>query len=61
VSPAVGRVRRTNGDERACHLREQEADAGEYEVTSEEREAGGGMCGEREAGERDEHAPLIGS
>jgi hypothetical protein len=54
-------VRRTNGDERACHLREQEADAGEYEVTSEEREAGGGMCGEREAGERDEHAPLIGS
>lgn len=30
-------------------------------MTSEEREAGGGVCGEREADEGDEHAPLIGS
>jgi hypothetical protein len=47
--------------QRARSLRDQEASAGEHEVTSEEREAGGGVCGEREAGERDEHAPLIGS
>jgi hypothetical protein len=54
-------VNRTKGEQRARSLCDHEADAGEHEVSSEEREAGGGVCGEREAGERDEHAPLIGS
>jgi hypothetical protein len=54
-------VNRTKGEQRARSLCDHEADAGEHEVSSEEREAGGGVCGEREARERDEHAPLIGS
>jgi hypothetical protein len=42
-------------------LRRYHADTGEHEVSSEEHEAGGGVCQEREAGEGDEHVPLIGS
>jgi hypothetical protein len=45
----------------ARHLGNHETDTREPEVTSEQREAGGGVGDEREAGERDEHAPSIGN
>lgn len=55
------RVRRVSAEREAGALGDEDAGTGEHEVASEEREAGGGVCEEREAGERDEHVPLIGS
>ena len=54
-------MRATRAKERqARDLSDDDEDGREHEVASEEREAGGGVSEEREAGERDEHVPHIG-
>jgi hypothetical protein len=60
VSPRLGRVTRAE-QRQARSLGDDDADTREHEVSSEKREAGGGVCEERDAGERDEHVPRIGS
>jgi hypothetical protein len=60
VSNRLGRVTPAN-KRQTRGLGDDDADTGQHEVPSEKREAGGGVRKEREAGERDEHVPLIGS
>jgi hypothetical protein len=62
VSDRVGRLTPCWAEQRqARSLGHDDTGTGEHEVASEKGEAGGGVCEEREAGERDEHLPLIGS
>jgi hypothetical protein len=53
-------VTRTKRNRGARALRDHETEPREHEVASEQREAGGGVSGEREAGNGDEHVPRIG-
>jgi hypothetical protein len=56
----LGRV--ASAEEReARRLSNGDQNGSEHEMASEEREAGGGVGEEREAGERDEHVPRIGT
>lgn len=61
MSHGLGRGTTTQRKHPARNLSQHETHTREPEVASEQREAGGGVGDKREAGERDEHAPSIGS
>jgi hypothetical protein len=54
-------VTRAERNRRARALRDHETEPREHELASEQCEAGGGVSGEREAGNGDEHVPRIGT
>ena len=56
----LGRVTTAN-QTKARSLGDDHEDTRDHEMPSKKREAGGGVCEEREAGEGDEHVPLIGN